>query len=76
MTYMLTCVRYTTVGNQSELASQTVICATLLEWPSSNSVMLGALAGAHVSTIEMVGLEGKGLPSNVFSNEGSSQVCS
>ena len=31
----------------------------LLDWPTSNSVVLGALSSAHVSTVEMLGLEGR-----------------
>ena len=54
--------RYTAAGGgESGLASQTIICAVLLDWPSNNTVTLGALSSTHVSTIEMLGLNGKGV---------------
>ncbi|XP_065896195.1 alpha-L-fucosidase-like [Dysidea avara] len=34
------------------------VYAILLDWPSSNSVLLGALASYHVSSVEMLGLPG------------------
>ena len=51
-------VRYTAAS--SEAASQKVIYAVLLDWPNNNTVILGALESAHVSTVEMLGLNGKG----------------
>ena len=53
------CIRYTAAGNQSELVFQTVTCAVLLDWPSNNTVMLGALSSTHVTTVEMLGLKGQ-----------------
>ena len=35
------------------------VYAVLVEWPSNNSVLLGALSSYHVSSVEMLGLAGK-----------------
>ena len=51
-------IRYTAVGSESGFFSETVICAVLLDWPSNNTVMLGALSSTHVSKVEMLGLDG------------------
>jgi len=47
--------RYTAPGGENATSS---VYAILLDWPSSNSVLLGALTSYHVSSIEMLGLAG------------------
>ena len=51
---LFTC-RYTAPGGETAPSS---VYAILLDWPSSNSVLLGALASYHVSSVEMLGLPG------------------
>ena len=52
------CGRYTSGGNMTGEETSTVY-AVLVEWPSNNSVLLGALSSHHVSSVEMLGLTGK-----------------
>ena len=52
---MLFAYRYTAPGGETAPSS---VYAILLDWPSSNSVLLGALASYHVSSVEMLGLSG------------------
>ena len=52
------CGRYTSGGNVTGEETSTVY-AVLVEWPSNNSVLLGALSSHHVSSVEMLGLTGK-----------------
>ena len=52
------CGRYTSGGNVTGEETSTVY-AVLVEWPSNNSVLLGALSSYHVSSVEMLGLTGK-----------------
>ena len=47
--------RYTAPGGGNATSS---VYAILLDWPSSNSVLLGAFTSYHVSAIEMLGLAG------------------
>jgi len=53
------CIRYTAVGSESGFVSEAAICAVLLDWPSTNTVMLGALSSTQVSKVEMLGLNGE-----------------
>jgi len=57
--WLLCCIlltyRYTAPGGETAPSS---VYAILLDWPSSNSVLLGALASYHVSSVEMLGLSG------------------
>ena len=52
------CGRYTSSGNVTGGETSTVY-AVLVEWPSNNSVLLGALSSHRVSSVEMLGLTGK-----------------